>query len=352
MRLVTTWFGTFVLDDQSRIAEKRLFPADPAEIAKRLGIIESGEVLQEETELSSGKGYGGGERRLANIGVYLEFDQFALLPEDYGFDMALLGRAMQLRGREKVRACNTPDEHMLQAIRTTDDLAKTINLMSERLHEWHALNFPELGALVPESKYVEVIAEHGSREAMLASGAVKPLESLGAEMSEQDVLAVKSLAATILALSKEKRDVEAYIDSRMREIAPNLTHLAGPLIAARLISLTGGLERLSRLPSSTIQLLGAEKALFKHLKDNAKPPKHGVIFQHPLIHRAPQWQRGKIARAFAAKLSIAARMDKYGTAFSGPKLEADLNKRVEDIRRRYPKPKSKPKQVSRHGRRK
>jgi nucleolar protein 56 len=274
--------------------------------------------------------------------MYIQSDRPDLKPEDFGFDLKLLGKAMQLKGRDQVKASTTPDEHILQAIRTTDDLTKTINLMSERLHEWHALNFPELTALVPESKYIELIAEYGSRSAIIASGKVRATDSLGVEMSEADTMALKSVASTILSLTREKNDVEAYIQARMKEIAPNLTHLAGPLVGARLISLTGGMDRLSKLPSSTIQLLGAEKALFKHLKDNAKPPKHGVIFQHPLIHRSPPWQRGKIARALAAKLSIAVKMDRHSGKFIGPELEADLAKRVEEIRKKNPKPKPRP----------
>ncbi|MFO7619183.1 MAG: ribosomal biogenesis protein [Thermoplasmata archaeon] len=340
MRLVTTWFGVFLLDDDFKVLEKILFPPDPAEIAKRLQSMDSGEILREETALASGNPIIVGEKRLSTLGNLVEFDRPDILPEDFGFDGALLGKAMLLKGRDQFRASATPDEHIVQAIRTIDDLTKTINLMSERLHEWHGLNFPELTVLVPESRYIDIIAEHGSRKSIIASGKVKAAESIGAEMSDADAEAVRSLACTIQALGKEKQSVEKYIEVRMRELAPNLTHLAGPLVGARLISLTGGLDRLSKLPSSTVQLLGAEKALFKHLKDNARPPKHGVIFQHPIIHRAPQWQRGKIARAFAAKLTIAIRTDRHGGGkFIGPELEADLNKRVEDIRRRSPKPK-------------
>ncbi len=351
MKLVTTWFGVFIMEDDGSIIESKLFPMEPAEIANRLTVIGAGDVLAEEIELASGKALDVCERRLSTIGMYIQSDRPDIRPESFGFDLRLLGKAMQLKGRDQVRASTTPDEHILQAIRTTDDLTKTINLMSERLHEWHGLNFPELTALVPESKYIELIAELGSREAMLASGKVHGVDSLGAEMSDADKAAVKSLAATIQSLEREKSDIEKYIDVRMREIAPNLTHLAGPLVGARLISLTGGLDRLSKLPSSTIQLLGAEKALFKHLKDNARPPKHGVIFQHPLIHRSPPWQRGKIARALAAKLSIAIKMDRHSGKFIGPELEADLAKRVEDIRKKNPKPKPRPgHKGKRHGR--
>jgi len=339
MRLVTTWFGCFVLDDGNRIVEKNLFPADPAEISRRLETVNAGGLLPEEEKLARGRDVCVRERRLSELGSLIDFAQPDLRPEDFGFTGELLGKAMLSVGRSRVRAKSSPDEHIVQAIRATDDLAKIMNLMSERLHEWHALHFPELVHLVPEADYAKMIAELGSRQAMLGSGKVSIQDSIGGEASEADVKAVQALAQALLEAERRKTEIERYIELRMREIAPNTAHLAGPLLGARLISLTGGLDRLSRLPASTIQLLGAEKALFKHIKENARPPKHGVIFQHPIIHRAQPWLRGKIARAFAAKLAVAVRVDRYGHDFIGPKLEADLNRRIEDIKRRNPKPK-------------
>ncbi len=340
MKLVTTWFGAFVTDDDGRVTESKLFPADPDEISKRLEAVDSGGVLPEEEELARGRSLCVRERRLADLGDLLEFPQPEIEPEDHGFSHELLGAAMLCVGKNRVRARASPDEHIVQAIRTIDDLTKIVNLMSERLHEWHALNFPELTRLVPETKYAELIAKYGDRKSMLESGNVSFPGSIGGEVSEADARAMKSLAAALLDASEKKRGMERYIEARMRDLAPNTAHVAGALIGARLISLTGGLDRLSKVPASTIQLLGAEKALFKHIKEKAKPPKHGVIFLHPIIHRAPQWQRGKIARALAAKIGIAVKMDRYGHEFIGPKLEADLTRRVEDIRRRYPKPKA------------
>jgi nucleolar protein 56 len=110
------------------------------------------------------------------------------------------------------------------------------------------------------------------------------------------------------------------------------------MIGARLLSLAGGLEELSRLPASTIQVLGAEKALFRALKTGANPPKHGIIFQHPLIHRASWWQRGKVARVLAGKLSIAARIDAYSGEYQADELKYTLDKRIEDIKKKYPRP--------------
>jgi nucleolar protein 56 len=97
------------------------------------------------------------------------------------------------------------------------------------------------------------------------------------------------------------------------------------------------MERLAKVSSSTIQLLGAEKALFRHLREGGRPPKHGIIFQHPLIHNAPSWQRGKIARAFAGKIAIAAKLDYNRGAFMGETLTGELKRRVEEIRKKYPK---------------
>ena len=122
----------------------------------------------------------------------------------------------------------------------------------------------------------------------------------------------------------------------MEEVAPNITAITGPVIGARLLALTGGLQRLARVSSSTIQLLGAEKALFRHLRDGELPPKHGVIFQHPFIHNAPYWQRGKIARVLAGKISIAAKLDYNSNKFMGDELTTDLNRRVEEIKKKYP----------------
>jgi len=104
---------------------------------------------------------------------------------------------------------------------------------------------------------------------------------------------------------------------------------------------------MAKLPASTIQVLGAEKALFRALKTKARPPKHGIIFQHPLIHDAKRWQRGKIARALAGKLAIAARVDAFSGKYAGDALKADLEKRIEEITERYEKPPPPPPQPTR-----
>jgi nucleolar protein 56 len=123
-------------------------------------------------------------------------------------------------------------------------------------------------------------------------------------------------------------------------MAPNVRAVAGALLGARLIAIAGSLQTLAMRPASTIQVLGAEKALFRSLKTGARPPKHGLIFQHTLLHDAKRWQRGKIARVIAGKLAIAARADAFGGQFIGDKLKADINKRLEEIREKYKEPPS------------
>jgi nucleolar protein 56 len=124
----------------------------------------------------------------------------------------------------------------------------------------------------------------------------------------------------------------------MKEVAPNVTVVVGALLGARIISIAGGLLELARLPASTVQVLGAEKALFRAIKTGSKPPKHGVLFQLPEIHNAKWWLRGKIARGVAGKLTIAARVDAYAGEFIGDELALEIQSRIEEIKKKYPSP--------------
>jgi len=124
----------------------------------------------------------------------------------------------------------------------------------------------------------------------------------------------------------------------MDGVAPNTRALVGSLLGARLIALAGTLNNLAKMPASTIQVLGAEKALFRSLRTGTRPPKHGIIFQHTIIHEAKSWQRGKVARVLAGKLAIAARIDAFSGKYMGDKLKADLEKRIKEIQEKYEEP--------------
>jgi nucleolar protein 56 len=239
------------------------------------------------------------------------------------------------------------------SIRTIDDIDKTVNLFVNRLREWYSVHFPELNDIVEDHRlYVKLVASLGSRENFSESSlkelgvpeqlAGKILDaskrSLGADISEHDLEAIRTFASIILQLYELRDQLEGYVNRIMKEVAPNITELVGPLLGARLISLAGGLDRLATMPASTIQVLGAEKALFRALRTGGRPPKHGIIFQYPEIFRAPKWQRGKIARALAAKLAIAAKVDAFSGRFVGDRLNAELRERIDEIKKIYAAP--------------
>ncbi len=245
----------------------------------------------------------------------------------------------------------------IQAIRSIDDIDKTINLFASRMREWYSVHFPELDDLIEDHKmYATVVYEFGSREEMTPeklrklgfseSRALKIYDasrkSMGADLSEVDVERIRDFVNVILNLYELRDRLSEYLSQVMKEVAPNITELVGPTLGARLLSLAGSLEDLAKMPASTIQVLGAEKALFRALRTGGRPPKHGVLFQYPEIHTAPKWQRGKIARAVATKLAIAAKADYFTGRFIADKLKKDLQERIAEIKELYAKPPAKP----------
>lgn len=263
----------------------------------------------------------------------------------------LMRQAAIFLAEAKIREASAkPDLQVIQSIQALDEVDKAANILNSRLREWYGLHFPELSDILAEQDpYIDfiLIVGHRSRvseavgELKLAEKKVKIIleaseKSKGAEIREEDLSRIKMLAKEVKELSSLRKSLQRHIEATMNRIAPNLTAIAGATIAARLISKAGGLERLARLPASTIQVLGAEKALFRSLRTGAPPPKHGIIFQHKYVHSAPSWQRGKVARSLAAKIALAARVDVY-RGEREVSLDAHLEKRLEEIKSKYPK---------------
>ncbi|MCX8207580.1 MAG: ATP-binding protein [Methanothrix sp.] len=221
--------------------------------------------------------------------------------DDRDYNQRLRDVAIALVKRQLESMCS-PQSELLQVIESLDDLNVAINLLEERLYEWSLL--------------------YGIR----CRG-----EELARALSERQGIGI--VAKSLLELIRAREELEGLLQARTRDIAPNLSSILGPVLAARLISRAGGLERLSRLPASTIQVIGAERALFRHLRGKAPSPKHGLIFRHPLIQSSPKRLRGRIARALAAKLAIAARIDLYSGNLD-PALAEALNERVRQIKDR------------------
>jgi nucleolar protein 56 len=222
-----------------------------------------------------------------------------------------------------------------------------------RIREWYGIHFPELDRLLDKHEtYIRLVYKLGSKENFTQEN-LKKLEipkvkveqivkasktSMGADLTETDLSQIQTLCKNVMELYDLRERLESYLDSTMEEVAPNIKALVGSLLGARLIAIAGGLTNLARRPASTIQVLGAEKALFRSLKTGTRPPKHGIIFQHAYLHEAKKWQRGKIARALAGKIAIAARTDAFGGRYIGDELKADLEKRIEEIHEKYSAP--------------
>lgn len=239
-------------------------------------------------------------------------------------------------------ASKAEDLVLIQAINALDELDETTSKLAERLREWYSIHLPELDKIKSHKYYVKLVAEHGDKDSIISSGLeesdLKIETSIGADLEESDILMLKELALSIKSLQTTKKSLNEYIDRKMEELAPNLKDLVGASLGAKLISHVGGLKRLALLSSGTIQVLGAEKALFRHLKTGERPPKHGLIYQHPEVRGAKYWLRGKIARALASKISLAVRKDVFSGKFE-PSIKISFQAKVDDIKKAHPFPK-------------
>ena len=256
--------------------------------------------------------------------------------------------AMQLSSSKVTEVSESPDLHIIEAINMLDETDKIANLLSSRLREWYGLHFPELDNLIDTiSGYSKIVLagrrEDLTRQTYLDAGfpeekaemlSLLQGKSRGGQLSNENLAIVQSLARQILQLFELRNTLEKHIETQMIAIAPNISGILGTSVGARILARAGSLKRLASMPASTIQVLGAEKALFRSLKTGAQPPKHGLLFQHTLVHAAPRWQRGKIARAVAAKAALAARVDVYG-AGRNEMLFEKLNVRVAEIGEKY-----------------
>jgi len=217
--------------------------------------------------------------------------------------------------RERERA---DDQQLIHAIRAADDARRTANELAERVAEWGGSLFE-----------LDVDTETDTSDAGVAyARSVADRDPDGPAETR-----VVALAERVATLADEADRLETYVEDHTPVVAPNLAAMAGPTLAARLCSLAGGLEPLAKKPSGTLQVLGAEDALFAHLRGNAPSPKHGVIYTHDYVRNTHPAERGSAARALAGKLTIAARVDHY-SGDRRPELEEELDDRMATIRAR------------------
>lgn len=387
--VILSVIGVLGYGEDGKIVDKMLFEKDPRSIAEKLASVKAGKDIPElislvkrlkrksytafmfedisiakmvksqlkvETRVVEQSSYGESLRKnIEQFAVEVGFVQRPELMRELIREVSLELTRLRVKESGEKR-----DLMVAQAILSIDDLDRTINLFMGRVREWYGLHFPEIDRIIEKHEtYAKLVMDLGERrnfttenlEEVELRGKVSARlveaaqRSIGAELMGNDVKQIQTLCRQILEMYSLRHSLQTYADSTVGEVAPNIQALVGALLAARLIALAGGLENLAKMPASTIQVLGAEKALFRALKTGAKPPKHGVIFQDTLIHGSKKWQRGKISRALAGKLAIAARTDAFSDRFIGDSLKENLKKRVDEIKEKYPKPSPKKQKV-------
>ncbi len=394
--IVECVMGVFAFGESNELVEQVFFPKDPKETAKALERIKAGKIVDEIAKIvkrlqtrgyttfvfeSSEMAQNAQEKFNINVDVAKPSEAGETLRRNLGKFAVDTGFAdketelsqwthrvsMELTKMRVRKAVEKRDLVVIQVIQTIDDLDRTLNIFSSRVREWYGLHFPELDRLVENHEtYARLVADLGEKENFTvnnlkkqslpkakAKHIIKAAEtSMGAELDEGDTEQLRNICKNTLSLYDVRQRLEGYLDSVMGDVAPNIRALAGPLLGARLIALAGGLNNIAKMPASTIQLLGAEKALFRALKTGTRPPKHGIIFQHSLIQEAKRWQRGKVARALAGKLAIAARTDAFSGKYTGDSLQLGLEKRISEIKEQHAVPPPKRRRTERPHRRK
>ncbi|KXH67974.1 NOSIC domain-containing protein [Colletotrichum salicis] len=241
-------------------------------------------------------------------------------------DRMALGLSHSISRHKLKFSADKVDAMVVQAIKLVDDLDKELNVYAMRTKEWYGWHFPELAKILNDNLvYARLVVAVGMRQDFAESdlsdilpeeleGPVKTAAeiSMGTEMTPEDLENIQLLAQQVITYSEYRTSLSTYLESRMRALAPNLTALVGYLVGARLIAHAGSLISLAKAPSSTIQIYGAEKALFRALKTKHDTPKYGIIYHSSLVGQATGKNKGKIARSLAAKTALGLRVDALG----------------------------------------
>lgn len=291
--LVSSWFGCFRFDDNENLDQVILFEKDVDTIAKKLSLMASNKILPEEKQLV--KGFLNiivNQKRLRSIGHYNPFHPFFKTfyydIEKYEYSSNLLKNASLIHASKYIdEKLSLPDFQIIQKVHAIDDLLHSLNVFDERLTAWNVFSIEN--------------------------------ENL------------KSFQDLMSQMSSEINKLQAEIKDQTMVIAPNTSILIGPMLTARLLVHAGSMEKFARLPASSIQLLGAEKALFRFKKEGGKPPKHGVIFQHEALLKASKKDKGKIARLISLKIILAIRADVYTKRDIGMQLKEELEFQIKQL---------------------
>lgn len=281
-------------------------------------------------------------------GIRLHADKLLKQLQEGDVERAQLGLG-HAYSRAKVKfSVQKNDNHIIQAIATIDQLDKACNTFAMRVREWYGWHFPELVRIVSDNHTYAKMALFIKDKKTLSQDSLHDLAamvdddegvaqgvidaarvSMGQDISEEDMDNVMAFAERVVSLTAYRKSVGAYLVAKMGVVAPNLAALIGETVGARLIQKAGSLTNLAKYPASTVQILGAEKALFRALKTKGNTPKYGIIYHSSFIGRAGQKNKGRISRFLANKTSIASRIDNFSEQPT-TKFGAALRQQVEE----------------------
>jgi len=283
------------------------------------------------------------ETQLKNIGIIKTKDEILTQYKEINEELTKI-KVSQVSGHS--------DNIVIQIIGTLDIIKKSISLFSSQLREWYGLHFPELTDKIVEDNILlaKLVSTIGARERYnyenlkenfdLKDKIIQALQKFASDSmgADFDLRMVQDYANQIISIDSYRQDLENNLADLMEKLAPNINAIVGSLIGAKLIAKAGSMKKLAYMPASRLQLLGAEKALYRFLKTGEKRPKHGLIFQWNHIRSAKVYHRGKIARVVAGKIGVAAKVDYFNGEFIGDRLAEVVELKIKEIELKYPNP--------------
>lgn len=283
-------------------------------------------------------------------GIRLHFDKFIKQFKPGDLEKAQLGLGHSYSRAKLKFNVNRSDNMIIQAIALVDQLDKDLNTFSMRVREWYGWHFPELIKIVNDNYTYARLAKFIKNKSLLTEEHLPELEeicmdatkakqildaarsSMGTDISDIDMINIENFASKVISLAEYRKKLHGYLSDKMHIVAPNLSSLVGETVGARLIAHAGSLTNLAKYPASTVQILGAEKALFRALKTKGNTPKYGLIFHSTFIGRAAAKNKGRISRYLANKCTIASRIDCFSenaTTKFGDALKDQVEERLE-----------------------
>jgi len=350
--IITTFIGCFAVEG-TKIISFRPFSRDVENISDKLKFSER-ELIEEERELIKEldkKGYkeiifpfkksgvnfvesGSREEKYIKENLRQLSIKYKFVKDQIEFNQFLSKINVELT-KSKIKKSVERDKLVVHVNGALEEVDRSLNIFLERIREIYGLHFPEMEQRIHDNEKFSRLIEHFGSKEKIDLPELKQIasKSMGMDFQKDDVNAVQIFASEINRLFKLRSELNKYLEKLLKEITPNTSEIAGTLLAAKFISKAGGLEKLARMTSSTIQLLGSERALFRSLHSQGKisTPKYGYLVTHTLVQSSPPEFKGKVARVIAAKISLAAKMDFYSKEYRGDALKKDLQERVKEI---------------------